>query len=83
MAICLEKADILAFRLCCCLFLNAVLIVCVSFPFGVWAGFEIRLYAFQIIAFSSLLQLKLRHLLNIQEPEEKVMCYDVNGWHLY
>ena len=35
MAICWEKAVLLAFHLCCfnC---SAVLVVCVPFPFGVW-----------------------------------------------
>ena len=33
--------------------LNAVLVVCVPFPFGVWDGCGFRLYRFLVIAFSS------------------------------
>ena len=52
MAICWERAVLLAFHLCCLNF-SAVFIVRVPFPFGVGAGCGIRLYRFLIFAFLS------------------------------
>ena len=51
MDICLERADLLTFRLCCVFFMQsyAVLIACVPFPWGVWGSMW---YRFLIIAWS-------------------------------
>ena len=53
MAICWERADLLAFLLCCFTLCSVFVVVCLPVPFGVWGTMWNSIVSVLIIAFSS------------------------------